>query len=471
MRLVSSICTSMSTFRYLFATVLWASVIVENATAQVVDHPEWAGPVSAGGADPRHGLILPEYVGAFPEMVDLQFPAAGRFRGVSRRMQLRFSASSGVLAIADFRGTTATKYGWNTGFSRVLALDGGKPGVAAGSTVFLGAGWDNGAQRSKLFRLTIPGSGVVSQQALAIESANGEIWAVASEIGDQIIIYDIQNHSILRFVDTDSNGIADSRDQQFYIAVPQDVSTSRIALRLNPISQFIASSGSVAEIASSDILTRGSQKALIVSGPSGFSISFGPYVPLVARGQIVGGALSAQRRLMVAGPAGYQFRIVREVVGSADLPISSSWTIPNEKIAYVDLTTAVQATWRIRVVPVNTGEASSWVSVRTSTNAALFPFPTPTFAPDQGSDIVLEGDKFRATFVAYTSYDGPTGVIQAAAPTTFASSRKLKVSLPVIGSPTALPPFLKATVISIVLRDSSTGVDVSDPITCTVKHD
>ncbi len=429
---------------------------VGSAQQQSTGYPAWYanGPTSTD-------FLPPEYTGQHPSRVATQFQT-GAAHARASNARVWGSTESGVLAITNMTVHPVGRISWDTGFARVHSVSriGSKTDQPNN---FLLCVWDAAAGRSRLLKLSVASSGLVSQAPIGPMSSANKLWSAATFIGDQVFLYEAQDSEIRRIVDMNADGVIDTLDSSYVVDVPQDSSVDKTAIHTRWISGFKRNAqGEVA------VYSGNSSRALISDNgiiPPFLTNAAPRNTDLIRLGN---GLVPGQRSVFVFGSPGTEFTVYKRGPEDQFIAISKKWTVPPDQSIVVELSAALAANDRVSVIPTDgqeVGRSFEW-KVESTNSALLFEIPLKRKA-NQGASFRLFGDGFSPTHrVHYRSALG-SGILQ----TTFRSRTRLDVQLPAMGSGNGSPPYTKGTWTRIWIVDVSGGPALTTPRMVKIRHD
>ncbi len=443
-------------------TVIQLSVFLALSVAvvgqQSVAYPSWMS------ASPRRSTFVPaEYVGAAADVVGLQFKTASSWVRTSKALVVG-STGSGVLAISDRRHTTPNLYGWDTGYARVHSVTRiGKPSDVPAR--FLATVWDVSNSQCRILELQLPATGALTQTVIGPASAANALWIASTMVDEQVFLYDAQSSNIRRLIDSDQNGTIDLLDPTYVVLVPLDVGANELAVQTHPIRGFWANkSGNI------DLLSAGRSASVFVSPgmPGEFPFLALHNEPAPLGIQLANSLVVGQRSAFVYGTPGVEFTIYKKISEEEREEISKKWTVPTKGHVVVNLKVALQLNDIVMAVPTEENEISRSFATKVVSTRSVVIFPIlVTDEANQGESFSIRGHGFGMTSRIRYSNDQSAGTMV----TKFIDASTLSIKLPVIGSPSSVPPHNKYTYTSIWIEDSVTGLPLSDPVLISIRHD
>ncbi len=424
---------------------------------QTAGYPAWMNLPTNSGAP----FTPPEYTGSFVEKIGIQFHTRKTLVGTTNAIVFK-STSSGVLAIADHRTSTLSRLSWDTGLTRVHSLR--RIGKRSDQPArLLVTGWDGSANVCRVMIVTIPATGVITQTVLAPTSATNGIWTEASPVDGVVYLYDVQNATVRRLIDSNQDGTIDTLDASFVVPIPQDSVTNPIAATLFTIRGFSRNpEGKIS-------IWNNRTNSVFIEDSGGVP----PYLsnsvlPESLYARLGGDMTSGQRSVFVYGTPGVEFTVKKRGADGELTAISKKWTIPNSQRVVVDLFSPLVLNDKVVVIPTDfesVGASFEWTV--SSTHPAILFEIFVSRRIEQGKTIRLRGDKFLPSYKVHFKTDSLSGVLA----TSFVDSGNFDVTMPVTGSPTAVPPYTKSTAALVWLVDSSTGQVVSNARPFRILHD
>lgn len=411
---------------------------------------------------PPRGYLLPaNYSGTFPTAVKRQFPLHTQ-AARSSRVRIYYASHSGDVGVRDMRNAAVVRSSMSLGFDHVTSIRrvGAEDAVP---TQFLVCGVSISANNSRLKLVTFPQTGPAQVTNIGLPSSAGGIWCAASPIGSSVYVYDAQASAVLRLTDANQDGLGDTVDSSFMVAVPQDVATDSVAVTVLPITGF--SEMSAGKL---DVWSRLDSKATLdlslgsisVDEENGSGRSFAA---------IDNGVFASAKCVYVHGTPGLEF-LVERTPQATGVPgaITSKWTIPASGWVVVDLTSLTQLGDVLRVKPADASVEVGTVAVKVTDRHDV------SLYPNNRGRVIARGEAFDILgfglaanhVVRYKTADGTTGVLTSK----FKSSRKIVAKAPDFGTPVVTEPFPKATRIQIWITESGSGVRLSDFRIIAVHH-
>ncbi|HGY89790.1 MAG TPA: hypothetical protein ENK43_01320 [Planctomycetes bacterium] len=437
-------------------SLLFLSILLSTGAAQkIAPRPTWV--------DEEPSLLLPpEYTGSYPETVKIQFMTGLSSARSSLGISLHGSTTSGTLWVLDVRPSATQKsYGWDTGFARIHSIC-KIPQTSSHPHRFMAIAFNEIDKKCRILLLEFPVSGNPVQQVVGPTSASNALWTTGRLLRGSFYLYDAQSHVIRRVIDSDADGSLDALDPAFVIPVPQDSQINPMASDINPVLDF----GVLPDGRVSVNRTNGRTMFVIedVAGVFRLSQLSVPQKPMI---RIDNGLQVNQKRICVYGSPGVEFRVFRQNPGAADVPISSTWTIPSAQWIAVDLKSALESSWKIRAVPTGgDAEPTNWLDVDSTTQVVLFQRPL-TVNGNQGDSFVFEGFGFRPSHKICWSNSLGSGEL----PTSFKSEYSVVATLPILGNVSSEPSHGHYAFTLFWVKDSTTGQVVSRRMSLMVRYD
>ena len=409
------------------------------------------------------GVALPAYSGSSPDVAKLYLSNVGT--ASCPAMIIAFSPTSGVLAVYDSRTNSVRNIGWDTGFDRVLDLRVVSSKVAD-PVEFLGVGWSDQPSISRLFKITIPQSGGLSQQAFGPPSNTGNIWVRTGIIDSSAYIYDLQTHRAHRLIDTNADGIPDANDPTFSVALPvvydsvynpDDVTP----IDLNPFKYFHRPTNSpqdiVAFMAHLDLYDSRPICIKHVSGTYSVERQDLPDLPPRTFVTISGNLSAGQKRVFVFGEPGTSFEIHSVDAAGTETLISKKWTIPISRLVVVDLKTSLIYGEKIRATSTDpTFAPMPWRNVAFPA-APVVLSPLDEFVAEK-SKIAIEGWGLDANHHEFwAQIDNQTVIFSS---TVTNGGTRVSLWMPDLGAPGTIVPAPNVTSVDIQIRDKATGTTI-----------
>ncbi len=437
--------------------------------AQVVVVPSWAKPASLGGLALDSSYTPPEYNGLHGDTVSYQLVPTGRLVQ-GKNADFKYSPTSGILKFRDRTGVTNQTVGWNTGFSRVYAMETVPRSPTDNFDLFNLVVWDSTLNKSVLQEVKVLDTGVVTQSVYGIASPADEIWGAMSLVNGKLYLYELQSHTIIRYIDSNSNGKVDARDTGFSVAVPMydttlgpgDTANSK-ARQVHPIRRFHDAGLNGIQVLRNGTY-RSAEHFIKESLPGVFSYVAVPVESIIPPLTVAGDCTTGQSRVLIYGKPGLEFKVYVVPKTGPVQSISSTNTIPSNGIIIVE-TATLMAGSKIQAQETGGAVKSGVRKVWTSTKPIIF---TPNVSDfQQRSHIKLDGDKLTSVVrIAHLQWDGGSCLSLVSR----LRSDSFEIDLPIIGTSTGTPPYTKRTRVKIWLEDSS-GNALSEIYLINVDHD
>ena len=375
-------------------------------------------------------------------------------------------ADVGIVAIKGGTVSSSGRYGWQTGFDRILYTTSSTVAGSAQNLEVTLVGWKNSTLRSQVFKMTIDPAGAVSQSVFGPSSPPNQIWARVGVFPTATYVYDVQSHSVKKYIDTGSDGIPDASVNSFSVALPvgphdreTDPENWSMSLDLDPFLKFYrrAVGGATVEVLLRHVGAADTRPiAIVPNGQGGYALSrvgnaadLSDTISLAIGGNLSGG----QGRIAVFGSPGKTFVVKKESNTGQHLDISKKWTVPIGEIVFVDLSLPLQPGWRIRVEAVDASSVHSvWRRVVGSSSPVILPLRDELAS--EGETIEIEIDQWDNNCEVFFDHNGT----QYPLSTPKMGAGRLKAKIPDIGLVGTNAPFLSASMTKLYIRHKVTHV-------------
>ncbi len=443
--------------RLCFACIV---LILPQVSAQSnVPYPAWTAT-----SFPSIGYLPTEYAGTYPSGVRNQLWNVRRMRDFGTKVTLISSPTSGVIAVRDWSATPIVKKGWDTSKSRVYYMNRISDFGVFPSTYHCIV-WNSALKRSEVIRLSIDANCVISQSLPIARSETNQIWGACGVVGQKLYVYDLSSRSFRRVLDVDQDGDFELLDTSFNIPIatvwkPDGSFASAVARSFIKVKSFVESptAGSIARVVT---VSKGYDLDIFESGGIG-SISLQPNVtnpiPFL---KIVGALVIGQQRVLVSGTPGTSFKIYQVDSAGQSSEVSGVWTISASGQIRVDLKSPyLVAGSKVHAMTMEGGHKSADRAPLLQTTSSLLP-PTSVLL-EEGKRYVFHGDRLKANQQAFCILADGTSIPLVTK--WLRTTREIDITMPDLGTPGVTGPFNKLALVSIGLKNATTGVANTQPV-------